>query len=88
MNPEQTIGGAIKGIISSVLFQLLSRVITFVANVIIIRSVNEEITGFFHVHLQLLMDVIFFISREIIRRTIMRRLSNDLRKAISMTSLL
>ena len=86
-NPKQTIGGAIRGIISSVIFQLATRVISFIANVIIIRSVSEEVTGFFHVHLQLVMDIVFFLSREVIRRTTMRRFSDDLQKATSISVL-
>ena len=87
METQQTIGGALRGIISSVIFQLATRVVTFISNVIVVRSVSEEVTGFFHVHLQLMMDVVFFISREIVRRTIMRKLSDNLNKAISLSML-
>ncbi|ELP86580.1 oligosaccharide translocation protein rft1, putative [Entamoeba invadens IP1] len=79
----QTIGGALRGIASSVLFQLLQRTITFISNVIVIRSVSEEVTGFFHIHLQLLMNVVYFLSREFSRRTIMRKHTDDLSKGVS-----
>ncbi|KAL7716555.1 Protein RFT1-like protein [Entamoeba marina] len=82
-SPTQTVGGALRGIASSILFQLLQRVVTFIANVIIIRTVSEETTGFFHVHLQLLMNVVFFLSREFSRRTVLRNYTDNLSKGIS-----
>ncbi|EKE41909.1 hypothetical protein ENUP19_0097G0024 [Entamoeba nuttalli] len=82
-SPQQTVGGALRGIASSVLFQLLQRSITFISNVIVIRSVGEEVTGFFHVHLQLLMNIVYFLSREFSRRTIMRKYTDNLSKGIS-----
>ncbi|KAL7716206.1 Protein RFT1-like protein [Entamoeba marina] len=82
-SPTQTVGGALRGIASSILFQLLQRIVTFIANVIIIRTVSEETTGFFHVHLQLLMNVVFFLSREFSRRTVLRNYTDNLSKGIS-----
>ncbi|EDR26459.1 oligosaccharide translocation protein rft1, putative [Entamoeba dispar SAW760] len=82
-SPQQTVGGALRGIVSSILFQLLQRSITFISNVIVVRSVGEEITGFFHIHLQLLMNIVYFLSREFSRRIIMRKYTNDLSKGIS-----
>jgi oligosaccharide translocation protein RFT1 len=59
-----------------VALQLLSRALTFVLNVFIVRMVSGEVLGVAAVQLQLLLSTVLFLSREGFRRTCIRANEN------------
>eukprot|EP01105_Mastigella_eilhardi_P014161 TRINITY_DN3221_c0_g1_i4.p1 TRINITY_DN3221_c0_g1~~TRINITY_DN3221_c0_g1_i4.p1 ORF type:complete len:534 (+),score=130.98 TRINITY_DN3221_c0_g1_i4:16-1617(+) len=63
---------AVAGVKYLVGLQLVSRVLTFVLNVLIVRHVDKEVFGAYSVQQQLLLSLVLFLSREGLRRACQR----------------
>ncbi|KAI1294772.1 Protein RFT1 -like protein [Halotydeus destructor] len=67
---SQIISAATKSASFNILYQIISRVVTFVLNAFILRYVTKDVLGIINVRLLLLYSTIQFISREPFRRMV------------------
>ena len=69
---QQLVASSVKGVGYLMGLQLVSKVFTFVLNILIVRQVSPELFAIASIHQPLLLSVIFLLSREGFRRATAR----------------
>ncbi|CAL8102717.1 unnamed protein product [Orchesella dallaii] len=75
--PDEILSGTVRSASFNIVFQVITRVFTFMLNAFILRYVSHDVLGICNVRLALLYSSVMFLSREPFRRAVLRKSEND-----------
>ncbi|CAG7728936.1 unnamed protein product [Allacma fusca] len=75
--PDAVLSGSVRSASYNIVFQVSTRIFTFLLNAFILRYVSHEVMGICNVRLALLYSTVMFLSREPFRRTCQRKQETD-----------
>ncbi|ODN00220.1 Protein RFT1 [Orchesella cincta] len=75
--PDEILSGSVRSASFNIIFQVITRVFTFMLNAFILRYVSHDVLGICNVRLALLYSSVMFLSREPFRRAVLRKSESD-----------